>query len=131
MQQGRLEHLNMTVSDVTKTARMLCRLFDWQIRWQGESIDAGWSAHVGADNNYIALYAPPGDTRKASNSYTSHRGPNHVGVVVENLEEMQARVEDAGFTVRTVEPYAPGRRFYFYDDDNIEWEVLSYAEKPG
>ena len=29
MQQGRLEHLNMTVSDVTKTARMLCRLFDW------------------------------------------------------------------------------------------------------
>ncbi len=47
MQQGRLEHLNMIVSDVTKTARMLCRLFDWQIRWQGESIDAGWSAHVG------------------------------------------------------------------------------------
>lgn len=44
---------------------------------------------------------------------------------------MQARVEDAGFTVRTVEPHAPGRRFYFYDDDNIEWEVLSYAEKPG
>jgi len=33
-----LEHVNITVSDPAKTAQMLCDLFDWKVRWQGDAI---------------------------------------------------------------------------------------------
>ena len=36
-----LEHVNLTVSNPQATAAMLCKLFDWEIRWEGEAMDSG------------------------------------------------------------------------------------------
>ena len=38
MTSSYLEHVNITVSDAGKMADMLCELFDWRVRWQGEAI---------------------------------------------------------------------------------------------
>ena len=55
-----LEHVNYTVSDPDGTAKILCELFGWKIRWQGAAISGGHTVHVGEEESYLALYTPPG-----------------------------------------------------------------------
>jgi predicted enzyme related to lactoylglutathione lyase len=134
MPAARLEHLNITVSDPLVTAQRLCDLFGWHIRWLGEpgqAIHGGTSIHVGTDDTYLAVYAkgtaPEG---MASNSYGIVGGLNHVGIVldpVDDLDAVEERVLAAGFETHSHADYEPGRRFYFHDTDGIEFEVVSYA----
>lgn len=126
MAQATLEHVNVTVSDPVKTAERLCDLFGWHIRWQGDAIHEGHSVHVGSDDNYVAVYRH--GTRLDGNvdSYTTRGGLNHIGIVVDDLDAVEAKVLEAGYETHSHADYEPGRRFYFRDDDNIEFEVVSY-----
>lgn len=128
MANAALEHVNLTVSDPTKTATMLCDLFGWKIRWQGAAKDDGYTIHVGNDDDYLAIYSPAGEASTAADSYTMAGGLNHIGVIVDDLDATEARVISAGYTPINHADYIPGRRFYFRDEDNIEFEVVSYAE---
>ena len=58
----RIEHVNVTVSDPERTARLMQALFGWRIRWQGPARDGGRTIHVGSDHHYIALYTGRGVT---------------------------------------------------------------------
>ncbi len=122
-----LEHVNITVSDNQATARMLSDLFGWHIRWQGNAISGGHSIHIGNDDQYIAIYTPPKTTEPAHSNYIQNGGLNHVGVVVDDIDATERRVTEAGFTPINHADYEPGRRFYFHDGDDIEWEVVSYS----
>lgn len=126
MAQAMLEHVNVTVSDPLQTAQMLCELFDWKIRWQGDAIHDGLTVHVGGDDSYVAVYAHPDQEAPAREPYWTRGGLNHIGVVVDDLDEAERRVKAAGFTPKNHADYEPGRRFYFDDDDGIEFEVVSY-----
>ena len=123
---GRLEHVNITVSDPESTATWLGSVFGWEVRWKGGSIHDGTSWHVGGKDDYVALYSPPKQTEPAAESYFVHGGLNHVGVVVDDIDAAEVRVKDAGFTPFNHADYEPGRRFYFRDADAVEWEVVSY-----
>ena len=122
-----LEHVNYTVSDPKRTADMLCRLFDWRIRWEGEAISGGYSIHVGDDDNYVAIYNPAKQLVDGPSNYVQRGGLNHIGVVVDDLDATEARVREMGFEPHNHADYEPGRRFYFMDHDNVEVEVVSYA----
>ena len=114
-----LEHVNITVSDPRKTAGLMVRLFDWKIRWEGPAKSGGRTVHVGTDDAYLAVY---------TNGEAPPQGRlNHVGIVVGDLGEAERRVTAAGLTPFNHGAYEPGRRFYFLDDDGIEFEVVSYA----
>ena len=126
MAAGILEHANFSVSDPQKTADTLCTLFDWRIRWSGASIHGGHTIHVGGDDSYVAVYAQAGMRQGAPNDYKTVGGMNHLGVVVEDLDDVEARVLGAGFQTTNHGDYEPGRRFYFHDHDGIEFEVVSY-----
>lgn len=52
---------------------------------------------------------------------------NHVGIVVDDLDAAEARVIAAGLEPFSHANYAPGRRFYFFDDNGIRFEVVSYT----
>ena len=52
-----LEHVNITVSDPDRTAKMLADLFGWRERWRGAAKDNGLSIHVGGDDFYVVVYA--------------------------------------------------------------------------
>ena len=131
MREVTLEHVNVTVSDPLKTAERLCALFDWRIRWQGDAIYAGRSIHVGAEGSYIALYRHPENLADNANSYGTRGGLNHIGVVVDDLDDVETRVRAMGHELHSHADYEPGRRFYFRDDDEIEFEVVSYAKAKG
>ena len=127
METVALEHINVTVTDPQKTSAMLCSLFDWQVRWQGSSLGDGQSIHVGSDDQYLAIYSHDGVKKSGASSYANSGGLNHIGVVVNDLDAMEKRVLDAGFETTNHADYEPGKRFYFRDHDNIEFEIISYA----
>lgn len=124
--QAFLEHVNITVRDSRASAELLERLFGWHIRWEGPAMNNGHTIHVGTDNGYVALYAPPpallGDL-----PFAKGVPMNHLGIVVDDLDATEARVIEAGLTPFSHADYAPGRRFYFFDDNGIEYEVVSYT----
>lgn len=119
MTRGALEHVNITVSDPERTAALMETLFGWKIRWKGPSKMGGHTIHVGTDDAYLAVYA--------NGSSPSSGRLNHVGVVVDDLDETERRVEAAGYRAFNHGDYEPGRRFYFLDEDGIEFEIVSYA----
>lgn len=125
MVQGRIEHVNITVSDPARTARLMKDLFGWHVRWEGPARDGGTAAHVGSDRSYVALYAAPGNTSR----YDFEQGLplNHIGVEVEDLAEVEKKVVAAGYAPKYQGVYEPGpAHFYFCDHDNVEYEVVSY-----
>ncbi|WP_299865574.1 VOC family protein [uncultured Roseobacter sp.] len=122
----RLEHANYTVSDGEATAAWMQKLFGWQIRWKGDATSGGQSIHVGSDTQYLALYTPAQDTSEKADSYTIRGGLNHIAVVVDDIDAMEEAVKKAGFTTGNHADYEPGRRFYFHDHDDIEYEVVQY-----
>lgn len=127
MTEGRLEHVNVTVSDARATADRLCALFGWHIRWEGASKGSGHTVHVGNDTDYVAVYTAPGKQEAGPVSYHQTGGLNHIGVVVDDLDAAEARVKALGYEPHSHADYEPGRRFYFHDPDGIEFEVVSYA----
>lgn len=128
MQIARLEHANITVTDAKATAAWLCEVFDWHIRWQGEAIHGGYTVHVGTDDGYLAVFAPLQVTAEADSTYEQKGGLNHVGLVVEDLDAVESKVNAVGFRAHKHADYEPGKRFYFNDADGIEFEVVSYTK---
>ena len=127
MADAQLEHTNITVSDPKATAAWLDRVFGWKIRWQGKAINGGHTIHVGSDDTYLALYSPPEPVEPPTERYVINGSLNHVGVLVDDIDTAETQVRAAGFTPVNHADYEPGRRFYFFDNDRIEFEVISYS----
>ena len=126
MSAGMLEHVNVTVSDPDRTAQLMCTLFDWRIRWQGPSAMGGRTVHVGTDDAYVAVYTTEAPVPEHGDNHAAG-GLNHIGVQVDDLDAVEQKVITAGFKPFNHGDYEPGRRFYFLDDDSIEFEIVSYA----
>ncbi|MBO9450986.1 VOC family protein [Tropicibacter sp. R16_0] len=121
-----LEHTNFTVADPRATAAWMHKVFGWHTRWEGEALAGGYTVHVGSEGSYLALYAPKAPQTSQESSYDMIGGLNHVGVLVDDIKATEALVRDAGFEPHNHADYEPGQRFYFDDDNGIEFEVVSY-----
>ncbi len=125
MSSSRIEHVNVTVTDPERTSRLMEALFGWHVRWRGAARDGGRTIHVGSDEHYVALYTGR-DARYTPDDFAKGQPPNHIGVAVDDLDVVEARVRTAGLRPFGHDDYDPGRRFYFLDPDGIEYEVVSY-----
>lgn len=126
MNQAVLEHINVTVADVDATAARLCSLFDWKVRWRGDAIYGGTTVHVGSDFSYLALFQSANKLEKIESTYDVNLGLNHIAVVVDDLNETERRVIEAGYETYSHANYEPGQRFYFHDEQGLEIEVVMY-----
>ncbi len=122
MPQGRIEHANITVTDPERSARLFARLLGWHERWRGPSALGGRTIHVGEDATYLAVHTNEG----AQGGYAKGAPLNHIGLVVDDLDAAEAVVTEHGLEPFGHADYEPGRRFYFFDWDGIEFEVVSY-----
>jgi len=125
MAQATIEHVNLTVSDPERSARMAEELFGWKERWRGPARDGGFTIHVGSASAYLAFYTGPNGMH-GNARYPKGEPLNHVGVEVDDLDATEARVIALGFVPFSHGDYEPGRRFYFLDHDGIEFEIVSY-----
>ena len=124
---ARLEHVNVTVADPDGTAEMLCRVFGWRRRWQGAAMTTGRTIHVGNDDSYVALFSYGDAVPSKAETYRTRGGLNHIAVVVDDFEGTEHRIRAAGYQPGAHHDYAPGRRFYFTEENGIEIEVVCYG----
>jgi catechol 2,3-dioxygenase-like lactoylglutathione lyase family enzyme len=124
----RIEHVNVTVSDPDRAARLMGDLFGWQIRWRGAARNGGHTIHCGSADHYVALYTGK-DVAYTADDFRKGRPLNHIGVEVDDLDAVETKVKAAGLVPFSHDDYDPGRRFYFLDPDGIEYEVVSYRPK--
>jgi len=127
MHIGTLEHVNITVRNPKATAARLCSIFGWHIRWEGPSKMGGHTVHVGSQNGYLAVYSSDHPDKEQSPT-NAPQTLNHIGIVVDNLDIVATRVREVGLKPQPKKCYDPGCRFYFLDDDGVEYEVISYAK---
>ena len=123
MPQGRLEHVNLTVTDIERSAALFAKLLGWQQRWRGAAMNGGETIHVGEETTYLALYTD----RRDHAGQRKGRPMNHVGLLVDDLAAAERIVIEHGLEPFNHADYQPGRRFYFFDWDGIEFEVVSYS----
>lgn len=121
-----LEHANVTVRDPEASAALLTSLFGWKERWRGAAMAGGFTIHVGSDDHYIAFYTGP-DGKDANAHFPKSQPLNHLAFVVDDLDEVERRVVAQGLEPINHADYDPGRRFYFFDENGIEYEIVSYA----
>lgn len=120
--RGRLEHANLSVTDPERSAALLIDLLGWKERWRGPSMLGGRTIHVGEEHDYIALYTG----EKVTGDYSKGQPLNHIAFTVDDLDAAEKVVLKHGLETFSHGDYEPGRRFYFFDWDGIEFEVVSY-----
>lgn len=125
----RLEHVNVTVADPDKTAAVLCDLFGWQVRWAGAAMQTGRTVHVGGPDSYLALFSYGDPAAGPAESYRTRGGLNHIAVVVDDLAATEARIRAAGYHPESHADYEPGQRFYFTEENGVEFEVVHYPPR--
>ena len=86
----------------------------------------GHTVHVGTDDAYVALYSPGAPNANDGSNYTTVGGLNHIAVTVDDLDAAEEAIKAHGFETGNHGDYEPGRRFYFHDQDGIEYEVVQY-----
>lgn len=124
MPNGFLEHTNITVSDPDRLSALLQQLCNWHERWSGPAQLGGRTIHVGTEQQYLALYARADG---AAGPFAKGAPLNHVALVVDDLDTAEALVVAAGLEPFGHGDYDPGRRFYFFDWDGIEFEIVDYS----
>lgn len=123
-----IEHVNVTVRDPARSAALMSALFGWHERWRGTARDGGLSIHVGSEQAYLAFYTGP-DGADADAFFEKGMPLNHIGIEVDNLDAAEQRVIAAGLKPFAHDDYHPGRRFYFFDENGIEFEIVSYPQR--
>ena len=123
MPKGSIEHANLSVTDPERSSAIFQQLLGWKERWRGPSMKHGSTIHVGNTDTYLALYT--GDHVKGD--YSKGQPLNHVGLQVDDLDAAEKIVVQHGLEPFGHDDYEPGKRFYFFDWDGIEFEVVSYT----
>ncbi len=124
MPKGCIEHVNLTVSDIHRSARLFTDLLGWKIRWQGPAQGGdGETIHLGDERTFLAFYTDGADHRGQAKG----RPLNHVGLLVSDLAEAERTVVAHGLIPFGHGNYDPGKRFYFFDWDGIEFELVNYG----
>ena len=123
MATAALEHVNISVTDGERTARLIQELTGWHRRWEGPSLDNGRSIHLGTGTAYVAIHTSP----RVKGGFAKSVPMNHIGIAVSDLAAAEAVVAAAGLRSFNHSDYSPGpRSFYFLDWDGIEWEIVCY-----
>ena len=120
----RIEHANITVTNVNASVAFYQKLFGAHIRWQGTTSAGKRAAHVGVDDTYLSLFEA--DAEGCAPAGYGTVGFNHLGFQVDSLDEFRARLGNLGVEPTEVEEYEPGRRLYFFDPDGNEVELVEY-----
>jgi catechol 2,3-dioxygenase-like lactoylglutathione lyase family enzyme len=125
-----LDHVNISVVDVDRTVAFLRVAFpEFRIRGGGKGnsgeVPTEW-LHVGLDELYVSVNtANPIEAREKPHE-AQETGINHVGFIVENVDDVQSEYEAAGFKCEPVNELPSRKRLYVADADHIIWEFIQY-----
>ncbi len=121
-----VEHANITVKDLDATVKFLSTAIpEFQVRHQGFNTKR-W-CHIGTQQSYIAVQeVEPKPQQHVSRTPYFDLGVNHVGLVVEDVAQIEQRLTAAGYRKNMYEDEGYRKRLYFFDGDGLEWEFIEY-----
>ena len=125
-----LEHANITVSNLQRSVEFFQTAFpEFKIRGGDNGQESKEWLHLGDDNTYLAL--SQGKEKKGYNPYdTKSNGINHLGFVVQDIDDVVGRLLDAGYERTYPRTKHKARiREYFRDFDGNEFEFIEYLTK--
>ena len=131
MNTSRLEHLNVSLTDLDRATRALRAIVpEWSVRGTGSWDDgAGHSLewrHVGDDFQYLSLYATaPGGTLRAAGSGVAF---NHLALVVDDLDAALARLRAIGIPLDHIGGSTEHRRsaYVVIEPERLQIELVAY-----
>ena len=120
-----LEHFNITVNDLQESIKFFQTAFP-HFKIRGHHHDMREWVHLGDDDTYIAINQALQKDVKAHNSY-DNIGINHVGFVVQDVEEIAKNLLDNGYERDYPKQEEEFRiRDYFADADGNQFEFVQY-----
>ncbi len=131
MNPSRLEHLNVSLTDLDRATRALRAIVpQWSVRgagtWDdGDGRSHAWR-HVGDDFQYVALYeSTPGSALQASGPRSAF---NHLALVVDDLDAALARLRDVGVALDHVGGSTEHRRsaYVVIEPERLQIELVAY-----
>ena len=129
---AQLEHANITVEDISAAIAFL-RVIEPDLKVRRDDIAPAkfrW-AHVALGASYIALQEPHvgSDPTYCGRRYKDF-GVNHLGLVVDDLDAVIARLDAGGYR-RGIpgEEHPHRRRVYYHDSSGMEWELVQYLSR--
>jgi hypothetical protein len=131
MNTSRLEHLNVTLTDLDRATRALQALVpEWTVRGAGTWDDGAgrmlpWR-HVGDDFQYLSLYqTPPGDKLRAAGSGVAF---NHLALVVDDLDAALARLRALDIPLDHIGGSTEHRRsaYVVIEPERLQIELVAY-----
>ena len=131
MNTCRLEHLNVSLTDLDRATRALRAIVpEWSVRGTGTWDDgAGHSLewrHVGDDFQYLSLYATaPGATLRAAGAGVAF---NHLALVVDDLDAALARLRAVGVALDHIGGSTEHRRsaYVVIEPERLQIELVAY-----
>ncbi|MDA0147449.1 VOC family protein [Vibrio sp. LaRot3] len=125
-----VEHANISVVDMVHTTQfLLAAIPSWEVRGGGEyqNIDGEtveWN-HIGDDRSYIALNSlGEGTQGEWTDRFT---GVKHIGIAVLSVDNLIARLSQAGFELDHWGAEHPHRKnVYYVDKHNVQFEFIEY-----
>jgi catechol 2,3-dioxygenase-like lactoylglutathione lyase family enzyme len=124
----RLEHVNITVSNIDTSFQFYADLFGFEKRWEGMGageVGPVRSMHAGNEHTYLAFFEAEREGRRPADYGIA--GVNHIGFEVDDLEIYRKRLEELGVRIHLEADYEPGKRIYFHDPDGVEIELVEYG----
>jgi len=118
---NQIEHANIRVKDIDQTVKFLTTaLLNFIVRGGNTSEGNRW-LHVGTDSTYLAL------SERSCDEQNRELDLIHIGFVVDDVDAVRQRLEQAGYSEgMVVDPHPYRKRIYFLDNNNMEWEFVEY-----
>ena len=128
MNPSRLEHLNVTLTDLDRATRALQAIVPkWSVRGAGTWDDGAdgthaWR-HVGDDFQYLSLYeTPPGRQLRAAGAF------NHLALVVDDLDAALQRLHALDIPLDHIGGSTAHRRsaYVMIEPERLQIELVAY-----
>jgi len=128
MNPSRLEHLNVTLTDLDRATRALQAIVpEWSVRGAGTWDDGAGGTHawrhVGDDFQYLSLYeTPPGRQLRAAGAF------NHLALVVDDLDAALQRLHALDIPLDHIGGSTAHRRsaYVMIEPERLQIELVAY-----